>query len=109
MRALVVVASILWTTAAARAEPAVAPAVEAKSPALAGALAVGTPVAGVVLAVAADGSLPLEVTAASLFALGPSLGHIYAGEYQRAAVSTLIRSGAYVGFALSAIEWTKIL
>jgi len=102
------VASIVGTAATAHAEPAAAPAVETKSPALAGALAVGTPIAGVLVAVVADGSLPLEVTAASLFAFGPSLGHVYAGEYKHAAVSTLIRGGAYAGFALSAIKWTKI-
>jgi len=107
MRAFLV-AALVSTTAGAHAEPAAAPAVETKSPALAGAIAVGTPIAGVLVAVAADGSLPLEVTAASLFALGPSLGHVYAGEYGHAAVSTLIRGGAYAGFALSAIKWTKI-
>lgn len=71
-----------------------------KSGRVATSLAIGTTLAGVALmAIGGDSdSEPLAFVGAGLTTIGPSAGHIYAGEGAHAATSSLIRAGA-IGIA----------
>ncbi len=78
-----------------------------KSPPLAGGLAVVTTVVGwgLVAAGVADDSAGAVLVGVPLAAIGPSVGHVYAGEYRHALITTSLRVAglalAYYGVASS--------
>src|SRR5262245_27028144 len=96
------------------AQPSLTPAVDprtqpvppgpTKSEALATALAFGSTVAVVtVLAVASYDRPLLTWTGATLMVIGPSVGHVYTGEYGHAAVASLLRAGGLVSFGIGLV------
>ena len=80
-----------------------------KSPPLAGGLAVVTTVVGwgLVAAGVADDSAGAVLVGVPLAAIGPSVGHVYAGEYRHALITTSLRVAglalAYYGVASSTL------
>ena len=80
-----------------------------KSPPLAGGLAVVTTVVGwgLVAAGVADDSAGAVLVGVPLAAIGPSVGHVYAGEYRHALITTSLRvaglAQAYYGVAASTV------
>lgn len=92
MKLVATLALLAAMTTAARAEE--------KEPYVAGGLAIASPIVGALMisetVTDAEGNAAVAWAGLGVLALGPSLGHLYAGEYGHAGIATLVR-GACIG------------
>jgi len=113
---LVVLASRVAAAQPSTVAPAPPPTPKFKNPPIAVGMSLGATFGGLVFFAALSNAIDDDawrdaalVCVGASVAVGPSAGHLYAGEYGHSAVTSVIRGAAFGAFAYGVAKWAETL